>query len=106
MSSQPPPLNWMGMLMVAALLRMGYELSRPIPAGHKDSALLLPTISEADPPEEEWSSLLPWQRRASKKAVENYAAVQESKWRRWNEAMFEPDGSRQGQQQKPSVESI
>jgi hypothetical protein len=91
MSSQPPPLNWMGMLLVAALLRMGYELSRPIPAGHKDSALSLSTISEADPPGEEWPSLLPWQRRASKKAVENYAAVQENKWRRWNEAMFGPD---------------
>ncbi len=106
MSSQPPPLNWMGILLVAALLRMSYELSRPTLASCKDEALLLPASSGADPPDEQWPSLMPWQRKASEKAVQNYAAVQETKWRRWNEAMFESDSSRQRQKKKPSVESI
>jgi len=92
MNSQPPPLSWMGMLLVAAILRIGYEMSRPLPAGQKDFALLLTASSGADPPEEQWPSLLPWQKRASKKAVEHYAAVQERKWRRWNDAMFESTG--------------
>ncbi len=105
MSSQPPPLNWMGMLLVAALLRMSYELSRPTLASRKDEALLLPASSGADPVEEEWPDLMPWQRKASEKAVQNYAAVQETKWRRWNEIMFEPDGRRQKQHKKPSEES-
>jgi hypothetical protein len=96
----------MGMLLLAALLRMGYELSRPLPASGKESTLLLPASTGADPPEEQWPGLLPWQRKASEKAVENYAAVQERKWRRWNEVMFEPDGKRQRQQKKPSGESI
>jgi hypothetical protein len=90
MNSQQPPLNWMGMLLVAALLRMGYELSRPLLAEHGDSALLLPASSGVHPPEEQWPSLQPWQRKASQKAVDNYAAIQERKWHRWNEVMFEP----------------
>lgn len=94
------------MLLVAALLRIGYELSRPIPASHKDTALLLPANTGVDSPEAKWPGLLPWQRKASAKAVENYAAVQEGKWRRWNEAMFEPDGRRHKQQKKPSGELV
>jgi len=100
-----PPLNWMGLLMLAALFRMGYELSRPIPASHKDSALLLPANTGMDSPDAEWPGLQPWQRKASAKAVENYAAVQERKWHRWNEAMFEPD-SRKQQRKKPSRELV
>ena len=90
------------MLLLAALIRMGYEMSRPIPAGNKDDALLLPANTELDSPEAEWPGLLPWQRKASAKAVENYAAVQERKWRRWNEAMFEPDGRKHLSQGKKS----
>lgn len=93
MNSQPP-LNWMGMLLLAALLRMGYELSRPIPDSCKDAALLPAFNTGENSPEEEWPNLLPWQRKASEKAVENYTAVQEKKWRHWSEAMFEPDSSR------------
>ena len=40
-------------------------------------------------PEQGWADLPPWQRKASDKAVERYTEVQEKKWRRWNEAMFE-----------------
>jgi ABC-type sugar transport system ATPase subunit len=104
MNSQPP-LNWTGMLLMAALLRMDYEISRPIPDSRKDAALL-PTLNIGEnSPEQEWPSLLPWQRKASEKAVENYAAVQERKWHRWNEAMFEPNGGKQ-QKKKPSGESV
>ena len=96
MNSQPP-LNLMGMLMMAAILRMGYELSQPVLAEHKEPTVLLPASSDERPLEEQWSSLLPWQRRASKKAVENYAAVQEKKWQHWNEVMFEPTSRKQRQ---------
>jgi hypothetical protein len=94
MNSQPPQ-NWMGMLLLAALLRMGYELTHAIPASNKDTAMLPST--GVDPPAAEWPSLLLWQRKASEKAVENYAAAQERKWRRWNEAMFEPNNRKKFQ---------
>jgi len=74
-------------MLFITLLCMGYDLSRPIPAVSKERELLLPaTISPSDP---EWEGLPPWQRKASKKAIEKYAVTQEKKWRRWNEAMFE-----------------
>ena len=71
------------------LLCMGYTLSRPTPAKGKEQELLLPATTGAGSPEQGWASLPPWQRKASEKAVERYAGVQEKKWRRWNEAMFE-----------------
>ena len=70
------------------LLCMGYSLSRPTPAKGKEQALLLPATTGAGSAEQ-WTELPPWQRKASEKAVERYAEVQEKKWRRWNEAMFE-----------------
>lgn len=90
MNSQPSLLNWMGMLLLAALLRMGYELTHTIPASHKDIPMLPSTGT--DPPAAKWPKLLPWQRKASQKAIENYASVQERKWHRWNEVMSEPIG--------------
>jgi len=84
-----PPLNWMGLLLLAALLRMGYELSQPVPARNEGMVRLLPTGIGAVHSEASWPGLQPWQRKASEKAVENYAAAQERKWRRWNESMFE-----------------
>ena len=71
------------------LLCMGYTLSRPTPAKGKEQDLLLPATTGVGSPEQGWSGLPPWQRKASEKAVERYAEVQEKKWRRWNEAMFE-----------------
>jgi len=74
-------------MLFITLLCMGYELSRTIPAGNKERELLLPsTISSSD---QEWAGLPPWQRKASEKAIEKYAATQEKKWQRWNDAMFE-----------------
>jgi len=69
------------------LLCLGYSLSRPIPASKTKGDLLLPaTISSSN---QEWAGLPPWQRKASEKAIEQYAATQDKKWRRWNKAMFE-----------------
>jgi len=81
-------LYFMRVLLFIAFLSMGYTLSRPrsVPDDTKDE-LLLPSV--VDSPEKEWADLPPWQRRASEKAIEGYAAAQEKKWRRWNEAMFE-----------------
>jgi len=71
------------------LLCMGYTLSRPAPAKGKEQDLLLPATTGGSSPEHEWAGLPQWQKKASEKAVISYAAVQEKKWRRWNEAMFE-----------------
>ena len=81
-------LYFMRVLMFIAFLSMGYSLGRPrsVTDETKDE-LLLPSVVSS--PDKEWADLPPWQRKASEKAVEKYAAAQEKKWRRWNEAMFE-----------------
>ena len=77
-------LYFMRVLLFTAFLLMGYELSRPNPSSsEKEQAPLLPDTTQERP------SLPPWQRKASERAVVKYAASQEKKWRRWNEAMFE-----------------
>jgi hypothetical protein len=84
---------------------MRYELSQPVPARNEGMSKLLPAGLATDPAEAKWPSLQPWQRKASRKAVERYADAQEKKWGHWNEAMFEPDGRKQ-QRKKPSRESV
>jgi hypothetical protein len=74
-------------MMFITLLCIGYELSRPISAVGKERELLLPAT--VGPSDREWEGLPPWQRKASRKAIEKYTATQEKKWRKWNEAMFE-----------------
>ena len=74
-------------MLFITLLCMGYELSRPISASKTKSELLLPAT--VIPSDQELAGLPSWQRKASEKAVISYAAAQEKKWRRWNEAMFE-----------------
>ena len=81
-------LYFMRVLFFIALLSMGYELSRPQTISDKEQALLLDDSSVSSK-EQQWPSLLPWQKNASEKAVERYIETQEKKWRRWNEAMFE-----------------
>ena len=76
---------FMRVLLFIALLSMGYALSRP--AASKEQARLLPDTTGSQ--EQQLTGLLPWQRKASEKAIEKYAGSQEKKWRRWNEAMFE-----------------
>ncbi|OGO23336.1 MAG: hypothetical protein A2Z28_04060 [Chloroflexi bacterium RBG_16_51_9] len=81
-------LYFMRVLLFIAFMSMGYSLSRPrsVTDDTQDELLLLSTVSS---PDTEWADLPPWQRKASEKAIERYAAAQEKKWRRWNEAMFE-----------------
>jgi len=69
-------------VLFIGLLSMGYMLSRPNPANTTDKDYIL--MDGGDPHDP-----MPWQRTASRKAVERYAAAQDRKWRRWNEAMFE-----------------
>jgi len=78
---------FMRVTLFVALLCMGYSLSRP--ANKADHDLLLPATTEAVSRDKDWAGLPQWQRKASEKATEKYAATQEKKWRRWNEAMFE-----------------
>jgi len=82
-------LYFMRVMLFIAFWSMGYELSRSRPASNKEQALLLADTTGLDSQEEERPDLPPWQRKASEKAIERYAATQEKKWRRWNEAMFE-----------------
>ena len=70
-------------MLFITLLCMGYALSRPKSVSWENPDLLLPDTTLG------WPVLLPWQRKASEKAVQKYAEVQEKKWQHWNEAMFE-----------------
>ena len=81
-------LYFMRVTLFIALLCMGYSLSRPTPANKTEHDLLLPATTGGSLPDQEWADLPQWQRRASEKAVISYAAAQDKKWRRWNEAMF------------------
>ena len=81
-------LYFMRVLLFIALLSMGYELSRPLTDNKKEQELLL-TDTAGPEQNTEWPGLLPWQRKASDKAITRYAKAQGKKWQRWNEAMFE-----------------
>jgi len=80
---------FMRVLLFISFLSMGYALSRPRPASHKEPAPLLMDTTRLDSPGQEGAAPQPWQKRVSEKAVERYAATQDKKWQRWNEAMFE-----------------
>jgi len=82
-------LYFMRVTLFIALLCMGYSLSRPTTVVNKERELFLIATTGAGLEDNEWSSLPSWQKKASKKAIEKYAATQEKKWRRWNDAMFE-----------------
>jgi len=82
-------LYFMRVTLFITLLCMGYSLSRPTPARGKEQDLLLPATTGADSEDKEWAGFPQWQKKASEKAIEQYATTQEKKWRRWNEAMFE-----------------
>jgi len=79
------------LMVMAALLRMSYELSRPKHDSDVPSTTLLTSTAGADPaPQQKEPDLTPWQKEASERAVKEYAASQGKKWRNWNEAMFQP----------------
>ena len=79
----------MRVTLFISLLCMGYSLSRPTPADNKEREMFSLDTTGASSEDREWAGLPSWQRKASEKAVEKYAATQDKKWRRWNEAMFE-----------------
>lgn len=79
----------MRVMLFVTLLCTGYLLSRPTTASKTEQVNLLPATTAVGSPEQEWTNLPPWQRKASEKAIEKYATTQDKKWRRWNEAMFE-----------------
>ena len=80
------------LMVMAALLRMSYELSRPKPhdPGVPPAILLASTAGAGPAPQQKEPDLTPWQKEASERAVKEYAASQGEKWRNWNQAMFEP----------------
>jgi len=75
------------LLVMAALLRASYELSRQRRAA-EDAPSPVTNLPSTSTNREE-TELTPWQREWAEKAVKRYAQSQEKKWRRWNEAMFE-----------------
>jgi len=90
-------LYFMRVMLFITLLSMGYVLRQPDPGARKEEGVLL--LPDTAP---EWPGILPWQRKASERAVQKYAEVQEKKWQHWNKAMFAPDIRRQRQQKKLS----
>jgi len=80
------------LMVMASLLRMSYELSRPKPhdPGVPLAILLASTAGAGPAPQQKEPDLTPWQKEASERAVKEYAASQGKKWRNWNEAMFQP----------------
>ena len=83
-------LYFMRVLLFTAFLLMGYEISQPNPSGSdKEQDPLLMDTTGLDSPGQEGTALQAWQKKVSEKAIERYAAAQDKKWRRWNEAMFE-----------------
>ena len=90
MTANPADILYcMRVTMFVTLLCLGYELSHPTPAIDEERYFLLSSTNESASQDKEWPDLPSWQRMASEKAIERYAATQEKKWRRWNEAMFE-----------------
>jgi len=74
--------SYLALLMMASLMRLDYELNRP-PETRADTFPL---------PQPGNLSHALRQKVWSEKAVQRYAAAQDRKWRRWNEAMFERSG--------------
>lgn len=81
-------------MVMAALMRMAYELARPAAAHGELQPATSPAVTEEElqpmtaPVTTDDSGLTPQQREWSDRAVQRYAESQERKWRRWNEAMF------------------
>jgi hypothetical protein len=79
-------LYFMRVTLFIALLCKGYELSHPTSEAGKAQYFLIAETGANT--QKDMAGLSPWQKKASEKAVEKYAATQEKKWQRWNEAMF------------------
>jgi hypothetical protein len=71
--------RYFALLVMAALIRADFELSRQARTQAEPKPSYLLGGSPDNLHQKEWSE----------KAVKRYAAAQERKWRRWREAMFE-----------------
>ena len=77
-------MSTLTLMVMAVLLRMAYELSRP---DQPETPRLLPATVDSNTPA---AALTPLQKEWAEKAVKKYAEAQEKKWSNWNETMFEP----------------
>ncbi len=75
--------SMLALAIMAALLRVSYEMSHLEPSGSRAEVFLPQTTAQKEP------DLTPRQKEASERAVKRYAEAQPKKWRNWNEAMFE-----------------
>ncbi len=66
-------------MVMAALLRADFELSRQVRTQSEPQVSYLLAELPNSWRQKEWAE----------RAVKNYAAAQDRKWRRWREAMFE-----------------
>ena len=82
-------LYYTRVMLFVMLLCLGYSLRRSTTVTSKEKYFLLSSTTESGLLDKKWPDLPSWQRKASEKAIDKYAATQEKKWRRWNEAMFE-----------------
>jgi hypothetical protein len=71
-------------VMFIGLLSIVYSLSKPGTMSGEEVHALLPDTRSIEPTE-----LLPWQKRASEKAIQRYTDAQKKMWNNWNDAMFE-----------------
>ena len=71
--------RYFALLIMAALLRADFELSRQVQTQAQPPASYLLVESPDRSRQKEWAE----------KAVKRYAAAQDKKWRHWREAMFE-----------------
>ncbi len=71
--------RYFALLVMTALLRAEFELSRQAQTGAEPQVSYLRSESLDTLRQREWA----------RKAVNRYAASQDKKWRRWREAMFE-----------------
>jgi hypothetical protein len=79
MNSWLAPTQW---LLFLALWRMSYETANV----NRSNASVKSYLVQRNPPEEATN---PREKEWTEKALKGYAAAQEKKWQRWNEAMFE-----------------
>jgi len=77
--------SMVGLLVMASLLRVSYELNRQETPASRPVKLLPQAMTTV----RKGPELTPQQREWAERAVQRYAEAQEKKWRRWNEAMFE-----------------
>ena len=77
------------LMVMAALLRASYDMSRPKPNPSVEVSAFAETHQISETPKQ--AALTPQQTEWAEKAVKRYAEVQEKKWRKWNDAMFEPE---------------